>query len=241
MSYTPFTAALLALFCTVPVRFLMAAEQAENQKCDAAGVCTIAAEKPVATGPKQMWASSRIFTDAPRLEVGKWLTDKPDTDGKFIVIEFWRTWCGACKRATPFLNQLQAKYGNELVVIGITGESEEAIKAYKGPKQAYFLALDLPQTNQTESGVQTLKTAEKSAANEPDQAASASAARPGQGAYEAAFDMWGWPHVIVLEPQFHTIVWEGFPGLKGHELTEAKVEKMLAIGRASRDEAKAKK
>jgi len=241
MPHPSFTAAWFAASCAVPVLFLTAAEQSEKPKCDPSGVCTVAAEKPVATGAKQMWASSRIFTDAPPLEVGKWLTDKPEMNGKFIVIEFWRTWCGACKRATPFLNQLQAKHGNELVVIGITGESEEAIKAYKGPKQAYFLALDLPQTHQTNTGTQEPKAAGKTAANEPDQATGPSAARPGQGRYEAAFDVWGWPHVIILDPQFRTIVWEGFPDLKGHELTEAKVEKMLAIGRASKEETKNKK
>lgn len=241
MSSLTFTAASFAALGAVPVLFLTAAEQSETQKCDPSGVCTVAADKPVAAGPKQMWASSRIFTDAPPLEVGKWLTEKPEMNGKFIVIEFWRTWCGACKRATPLLNQLQAKYGNELVVIGITGESEEAIRAYKGPKQAYFLALDLPQTNQTASGVQEQKTAGNSAANEPDQAASPSTVRPGQGRYEAMFNVWGWPHVIILEPQFRTIVWEGFPDLKGHELTEAKVEKILAIGRAAKEEANGKK
>ena len=54
-----------------------------------------------------MWADSRLFTDAPPLEVQKWLTGKPELEGKFIVIEFWRTWCGACKRLTPLMNTLQ--------------------------------------------------------------------------------------------------------------------------------------
>jgi hypothetical protein len=59
--------------------------------------------------------------------------------------------------------------------------------------------------------------------------------------YEAAFGVWGWPHVIILEPQYRTVVWEGFTGFKGFELTEAKVAKMLAIGRAMKEEEAAKK
>ena len=47
--------------------------------------------------------------------------------------------------------------------------------------------------------------------------------------------------MIILEPQYRTIVWEGFPGLKGFELTEAKVAKMLAIGRSMKAEEAAKK
>ncbi len=235
----PATAPLIVLSCLLSMTCLSVAEQPDPQACDPGGVCTTAsppAGKAVAAGAKQMWAASRIFTDAPPLEVSKWLTDKPEMNGKFLVIEFWRTWCGACKRMTPFLNKLQAKHGDELVVIALTGEAEEAVQAYKGPKLEYFLALDLPQTNLTDTGAQELK-----AASGPDQATSPSAARPGQGQYEARFDVWGWPHVIVLEPQYRTIVWEGFPGLKGHELTEAKVEKMLAIGRAAKEETKSEK
>ncbi len=70
--------------------------------------------------------------------------DKPETEGKFVIIEFWRTWCGACKRMTPLMNTLHRKFGDELVVIGITGETEEQVKAYKGPKKEYALALDRP-------------------------------------------------------------------------------------------------
>ena len=240
----PFTASPTALACVFLLTCLAAAEQPRPQACDPGGVCTAAqpaAGQAVAAGPKQMWASSRLFTDAPPLEVGKWLTDKPDLDGKFLVIEFWRTWCGACKRMTPFLNNLQAKHGDELAVIALTCEAEEAVQAYKGPKLEYFLALDLPQTNRTAAATPERKSAEKPVANGPDQAADASADRSRQGRYEALFDVWGWPHVIILEPQYRTVIWEGFPGLKGYELTEAKIEKILAIGRAAKQETKNKK
>ena len=113
-------------------------------ECDASGVCTTGRVQTVADGGKQMWARSCVFTDAPPLEVAKWLTDKPETEGKFVIIEFWRTWCGACKRMTPLMNTLHRKFGDELVVIGITGETEEQVKAYKGPKKEYALALDRP-------------------------------------------------------------------------------------------------
>lgn len=151
-----------------------------------------------------------------------------------MVIEFWRTWCGACKRTTPFLNTLQKKFGDELVVIGITGESEEKVNAYAGPKQNYFLALDLPQPERALTSEE--QRAQRQAEEAPvaalqDQPSGPDANRPGQGRYEAQFGVWGWPHVVILEPQYHTIIWEGFPGLKGFELTEAKVAKMLAIGR----------
>ena len=227
---------LRVLPCALSTSLLFSAEQPEPPKCDpTSGVCTVSAPREPAAGGKLIWASSRLYTDAPPLEVQKWLTGKPEMEGKFLVIEFWRTWCGACKRMTPLMNTLHKKYGQELVVIGITGESEEKVNAYAGPKKEYCLALDLPQPVQAqppEAAAAAAKAESEPVASLPDQAAGPTSNRPGQGRYEAQFGVWGWPHVIILEPQFRTVIWEGFPGLKGFELTEAKVAKMLEIGRA---------
>ena len=216
----------------------MAADEApQPQVCDDSGVCVTTGRVAVATaGGKQMWAASRVFTDAPPIEVEKWLADKPELEGKFVVIEFWRTWCGACKRMTPLMNSLQKKFGDELVVIGITGESEEKVKTYNGPKKEYFLVIDksLPKDEQVKATPDPYKTAPGApgAAGGPDTAEPQTVTvHPDQGQYEAHFGVWGWPHVIILEPQFRTVIWEGFSGLEGYALTEAKVEKILAIGR----------
>jgi len=208
---------------------------AQEKACDAAtGVCTTAGVgAPTipggtpAPGGKIMWASSRAFTDAPPLDVQKWLGEKPETDGKFVIVEFWRTWCGACKRNTALMNALQKKHGGELVVVGITGEPEEKIKAYDGPKKEYAQAIDKPH----EGGGKPLPTEGRAAGGGDAGPDVSTLADPDTGAYEAYFNVWGWPHVIILEPEHRTIIWEGFPGLKGYELTEAKVERILAIGR----------
>jgi thiol-disulfide isomerase/thioredoxin len=214
-------------------------------ECAASGVCTTGRVQTVADGGKQMWARSCVFTDAPTLDVAKWLSGKPETEGKFVIIEFWRTWCGACKRMTPLMNTLHRKFGDELVVIGITGETEEQVKAYTGPKKEYALALDrpLPAVRKEKPNKAGSPVSREPAGSDagPDLADLSAHAHPDQGAYEALFGVWGWPHVIILEPQFRTIIWEGFPGLKGYELTEAKVAKILAIGRGQDKDAKAKK
>lgn len=232
---------LLALPWAGCATFSFAAEK----KYDPAGVCTEGTNQTILSGGKVIWADARLYTDAPPLEVRKWLTDKPEMEGKFLVIEFWRTWCGACKRMTPLMNTLHNKYGKELVVIGVTGEAEETVNAYAGPKKEYFLALDQPRpvTAKTETADPQppgVKDSEPGSAL-PDQATAPAAEHPGQGLYEASFGVWGWPHVVILEPQYRTVVWEGFAGLKGYELTEAKIVKMLAIGRAMKEEAAAKK
>ena len=42
--------------------------------------------------------------------------------------------------------------------------------------------------------------------------------------------VYGIPHAVILEPLYGAVVWEGMPTQPGHELTPAKVEKILAIG-----------
>ena len=56
----------------------------------------------------------------------------PDFDlsryrGKVIVVDFWASWCVPCRHSVPWLNAMQAKYGERgLVVIGINVDRERA-------------------------------------------------------------------------------------------------------------------
>jgi thiol-disulfide isomerase/thioredoxin len=67
---------------------------------------------------KQLWAKSIINQEAPDLVVEKWLTKKPNTKGKFVLIDFWATWCAPCRRAIPDLNKFQKRFKKDLVIIG---------------------------------------------------------------------------------------------------------------------------
>lgn len=123
-------------------------------------------DSPFDVGPKppmikrerRLWADSWLWAKAPKLEVEKWLSDKPKTEGKYVLIEVWATWCGPCRRSISLLNELHKKYGDELVVIGICEEDEQAVKRltkkYPGvPEIEFYSAVDTQKRVKDKLGV----------------------------------------------------------------------------------------
>lgn len=79
-------------------------------------------------------AQSNINIDekAPAINITDWVLNKPDDitlSGKYIVLEFWATWCGPCIAAVPHMNELQSNVNDpDLMFISMTDESVEKIK-----------------------------------------------------------------------------------------------------------------
>jgi len=99
-------------------------------------------EKRTYSNGKEIWANSFIDKKAPEFIVEKWLTEKPDIKNKYLLIDFWATWCGPCRKLIPELNSYHKEFKDKLVVIGVSAESEETIKQIKNPIIEYYNAID---------------------------------------------------------------------------------------------------
>jgi thiol-disulfide isomerase/thioredoxin len=81
--------------------------------------------------------------EAPKIEFGTWLNKKPETKDKVILIDFWATWCGPCRKLIPELAEWQEKFKDDLVVIGLSDEKPaKVLEFFKKDKMKYAMAVD---------------------------------------------------------------------------------------------------
>ena len=85
---------------------------------------------------------SYVGKKAYPLTIEKWLSDEPDTRGKFVLLDFWSTTCASCIQAFPELNAWSKQFADDLVIIGVCSSSEERIKALKATPIEYYSGID---------------------------------------------------------------------------------------------------
>ncbi|MGY4384892.1 thiol-disulfide isomerase/thioredoxin [Pedobacter sp. UYP24] len=79
-------------------------------------------------------AQIKVGEIAPELSIKDWIKNVPDSKdlkGKFIVIDFWATWCAPCLETLPHMNTLveQNKSRKDLVFLALTDEKKDKVNS----------------------------------------------------------------------------------------------------------------
>ena len=123
----------------------------------------IGPDKAEVTQHAQDIRGQKLKGAAAEFEGATWLTEKPDVfAGKVVILEFWATWCGPCKRAAPMLNDLAAMNRDDLLLISLSGfnDTKASVQEHlRANKSESYQALDTEKTIYEALGVQALPTA----------------------------------------------------------------------------------
>lgn len=73
--------------------------------------------------------ASAVGQVAPVIQTSRTYDGKPfnleEWRGKYVLIDFWGTWCGACIAGMPEMKAFAAKHADKLMLLGIAQESDE--------------------------------------------------------------------------------------------------------------------
>jgi thiol-disulfide isomerase/thioredoxin len=119
-----------------------AQEVAKVKEAEAAKPAPTAEETTEQNGPDVLPSGPLTNQRVPELVIEKWLTETPKLEDKFVIVDFWATWCGPCRKSIPELNGYSKKFGDKLVIIGLSDETELDVRRMKEPKIEYSVAID---------------------------------------------------------------------------------------------------
>lgn len=90
----------------------------------------------------KLYAASFRGQRPPQIIVAEWLQPPPEVTNKFVLVDFWATWAQPARDTIPHLNQLQARFKDQLVVIGLSNESVEDLRKMTTPAIQYYAGTD---------------------------------------------------------------------------------------------------
>lgn len=122
--------AIIALLIAVYATFQLGANQQTGEAVDTSEISAL----------RQGDMKKLIFATAPAAPVTTTFTDEAqnaksfaDYKGKYVLVNFWATWCAPCRHEMPSLNKLQTELGGdtfEVVTIATGHNPLPAIKTF---------------------------------------------------------------------------------------------------------------
>jgi len=92
--------------------------------------------------------------DAPKITITNWIKNIPDDKtlvDKYIVLEFWATWCVPCLKNVPHINSLQETFRDQKDLYFLSITNEEPIKVRKLLERINFTTIVVTdESNQTQ-------------------------------------------------------------------------------------------
>ena len=83
----------------------------------------------------------KLGEQAPAINITSWIENVPEDKeltNRFIVLEFWTTWCGPCLGAAPHVNELVKEFQQEILFVSLTNEAP--VRVERTLKRTPFLS-----------------------------------------------------------------------------------------------------
>lgn len=90
------------------------------------------------------------------------VADSTASKGKIVYVDFWASWCVPCKQSFPWMNEMQAKYGErgfEVVAINVDAKQSEADKFLVQTPAKFQVAFDPVGDTPKKFGVKAMPSA----------------------------------------------------------------------------------